>query len=130
MLIEGTINSATFSMPAAKKSALGPSAKYSSHPDESTTFTGGPARVPPPCRCPQGTRASLGPVAQGSTLSGPRNGSPEPSDRAGCRAIHELCAGSRPETSAKPSPSPYILLIDRHFVVRSLILQRFGLREE
>src|SRR5215213_2952223 len=47
----------------------------------------------------------------------------EPSDRAECRAIHEPCAGSRPETSGKPSPSPCMLQIDRHFVVHSPILQ-------
>jgi hypothetical protein len=39
-LTDGTTKSTMFSMTGAKKSALGPSAKYSSHPEESTTFIG------------------------------------------------------------------------------------------
>ncbi len=40
----GTKRSAVARIEFAKKSALGPSAKYSSHPEESTTFTDGPSR--------------------------------------------------------------------------------------
>src|SRR5687767_15099383 len=55
--IEGTINSSIFSMGAAKCCAFGPSAKYSSHADESTTFTVDPSHAPLACRSRAGSRA-------------------------------------------------------------------------
>jgi hypothetical protein len=50
MLTVGTTRSAGFSIAGAKNAALGPSAKYSNQPDESTTFTPGPAHASRSCR--------------------------------------------------------------------------------
>ncbi len=54
------------SIAGAKKSAFRPFDRYSSHPDESTTFTAGPGRGRPWCRSPSRNRATLAPGEPGS----------------------------------------------------------------
>ena len=46
MLIEGTTSELASAMAASKNSALGPSAKYSIQPEESTAFLCGPSKLP------------------------------------------------------------------------------------
>src|SRR5437763_876248 len=53
----GTISSAFRVMAGSKKLAFGPSAKYSSHAEESTRFTSDRVRGEHGYRCPAGTRA-------------------------------------------------------------------------
>jgi len=48
----GTTSADVASMAGEKRPALGPSAKYSSQPDESTTFIHGPRHGAPWCRSP------------------------------------------------------------------------------
>ena len=56
----GGVVPAGASIAGAKNSAFGSSARYSSHPDESTTFTPDLPRAQPSCRCREGIPASHG----------------------------------------------------------------------